>query len=90
VSTGKVVLVLSGGGARAAAQIGVMQALLAGGIAPTNFVGTSMGAVIAAMFASGMSPDEAILRVGGLENRHVVHASRLSLLRGLWSRKILE
>ena len=90
MSTGKVVLVLSGGGARAAAQIGVMQALLAGGIAPTNFVGTSMGAVIAAMFASGMPPDEAILRVGGLENRDVVHASRLSLLRGLWSRKILE
>ena len=90
MSTGKVVLVLSGGGARTAAQIGAMQALLAGGIAPTNFVGTSMGAVIAAMFASGISPDEALARLTSIRDRDVIRPVRLGFLRGLWARQILE
>lgn len=90
MSTGKVVLVLSGGGARAAGQIGVMQALVAGGIAPTNFVGTSMGAVIAAMFASGITTDEALARITALHERDVIRLSRLSFLRGLLARQVLQ
>ena len=47
-------LVLGGGGARAFAHLGVLQELEAAGIAVDRFAGTSMGAVIAALAASGL------------------------------------
>lgn len=51
-------LVLSGGGATGFAHIGVIQALEENGI-PINYItGTSSGALIGAMYASGFSPDE--------------------------------
>ena len=48
-------LVLSGGGAKGLAHIGVLRALDSLGIRPELVVGTSMGAVIGAMYASGYS-----------------------------------
>lgn len=48
-------LVLSGGGAKGFAHIGVIKALDAAGIRPDLVVGTSMGAVIGALYASGLS-----------------------------------
>ncbi len=54
----KVGLVLSGGGARGLAHIGVIRALEEQNI-PIDFVcGSSMGALIAGMYAQGYSPDE--------------------------------
>ena len=54
----KVALVLSGGGSRGAAHIGVIKALEENNI-PIDFIaGTSIGAVIGAMYASGYSPEE--------------------------------
>lgn len=54
----KVGLALSGGGARGAAHIGVLRELERQRI-PIDFIsGTSMGAVIGAMYASGISIDE--------------------------------
>jgi NTE family protein len=51
-------LVLSGGGSRGIAHAGVLQALLEMGVpAPSLVVGTSMGAIIGGLYASGMSPD---------------------------------
>ena len=56
-------LVLSGGGARAYAHIGVVKALRAASI-PVDFVsGASMGAVIAACVAAGWSDEEIERRV---------------------------
>jgi NTE family protein len=46
-------LVLSGGGAKGLAHIGVLRMLDSLGIRPDLIVGTSMGAVIGAMYASG-------------------------------------
>lgn len=46
-------LVLSGGGAKGLAHIGVLQALERAGIRPDLIVGTSMGAVVGALAASG-------------------------------------
>lgn len=43
--------VLGGGGARGAAQVGVMQALIEGGITPSTIVGTSVGALDGAVIA---------------------------------------
>ncbi len=51
-------LVLSGGGARGFAHIGVIKALLESGIHFSAISGTSSGALIAALFCDGYSPDE--------------------------------
>ncbi len=51
-------LVLGGGGAKGAAHIGVLKVLEELKV-PIDYIGgTSMGALVASMYASGMSPDE--------------------------------
>ena len=54
----KIGLALSGGGARGAAHIGVLKVLEENRIPVDYIVGTSMGAIVGAFYASGMSPDE--------------------------------
>lgn len=49
-------LVLMGGGSRGLAHIGVLNVLQKNGLTPDIIVGTSMGAVIGGLFASGISP----------------------------------
>ena len=56
-------LVLSGGGARAYAHIGVVRALREAGIPFDVAGGTSMGAIIAACMAMGWDDDEIELRI---------------------------
>ncbi|QVY65562.1 patatin-like phospholipase family protein [Polaribacter sp. Q13] len=48
-------LVLSGGGARGAAHIGVIKALEEHGIFPTHIAGTSSGAIVGGLYAAGVS-----------------------------------
>lgn len=48
-------LVLSGGGAHGIAHIGVLEVLDSLGVRPKLVVGTSMGALVGAVYASGMS-----------------------------------
>ncbi|NRD24186.1 patatin-like phospholipase family protein [Winogradskyella litoriviva] len=54
-------LVLSGGGARGAAHIGVIKALEEEGIFPTHISGSSAGAIVGGLYAAGVSWSE-ILR----------------------------
>lgn len=56
----KVALVLSGGGARGLAQIGVFDVLEKYGINIDMIVGTSIGAITGGLYASGYSPQEMI------------------------------
>lgn len=51
-------LVLSGGGARGAAHIGVLKVLESLHVPVDAIAGTSMGAVVGSLYASGMSADE--------------------------------
>jgi NTE family protein len=53
-------LVLSGGGARGIAHIGVIAALEENSISPGLVSGSSMGAVVGALYAAGVSPQEMI------------------------------
>lgn len=54
----RIALVLSGGGARGIAHVGVLRALERMHV-PVDFVtGTSMGAVVGGLYAAGYSPDE--------------------------------
>ena len=57
-SAQKVGLVLSGGGAKGVAHIGVIRALEENGIPIDYITGTSMGAIIGGLYAAGYSPDE--------------------------------
>lgn len=50
-------LVLSGGGARALAQLGVLAELEAAGVTVDRFAGTAIGAIIGALAATGIDTD---------------------------------
>jgi NTE family protein len=54
----KIALVLSGGGARGGAHVGVLKVLEENNIPIDIIVGTSMGSFVGGMYVSGMSPDE--------------------------------
>ena len=54
----KIGLALGSGGARGLAHIGVLKVLNKNKIYPDYIAGTSMGAVIGAMYAAGHSPDD--------------------------------
>jgi NTE family protein len=51
-------LVLSGGGVRGSAHIGVLKALHEANIRPNFISGTSAGSIVAALYAYGYSPEE--------------------------------
>ena len=53
-----VALVLSGGGAKGAAHIGVIRALEEQNVPIDYIVGTSIGAIVGALYAVGYTPDE--------------------------------
>lgn len=81
--------VLSGGGARGIAHLGVLQACEEHDIVPSAISATSAGALLGAFIASGLSPREctAILR-----EEWQLHRTRWRLLRGelLTQRRIGE
>lgn len=59
----KVCLVLSGGGARGAAHVGVIEAMEQLHIPIDCIVGTSMGAIVGGLYAAGMSAQELELQM---------------------------
>ncbi len=54
----KIAYVLSGGGSRGAAQVGVLKALEEQGIYPDYVVGTSIGSIVGALYSSGYNADD--------------------------------
>src|SRR5262245_16877861 len=63
----KVVLVLSGGGARGAAHIGVIKVLEEHHVEPDMIVGTSMGSIIGGLYAAGWSIDEIETQIASID-----------------------
>jgi NTE family protein len=64
-------LVLSGGGLKGLAHIGVFRALEECGLVPDLVVGSSMGSLIGAAWACGMTPKDMTARALRVERRHV-------------------
>jgi NTE family protein len=78
-----VVLLLSGGGAKAASHIGAFRALTEVGIRPARVIGTSMGAVIGACIGAGLEPEEILRRLVHVGSKGIVR-SLLAPWGGLW------
>lgn len=85
----RVVAVLSGGGAKTACHVGALQALAERALVPGHYVGTSMGAVIASCFASGLGYDAILKRIVGLTRRDVAVPSAGAML-GLFGKTIFK
>ena len=86
----RVTLVLSGGGAKASADLGAARALAEAGLPPTRYVGTSMGAVMGALLAAGLTPAEAQARLEGAGGASIGRPALGSLLRGVFARSVLR
>lgn len=85
----RVVCALSGGGAKAAAHIGAWKALDEWGMRPAHYVATSMGAVIGACLAAGLSYEEVLWRVTRLSRRDVAAIHPAAAL-GYFSEALLK
>jgi NTE family protein len=80
----RVVCALSGGGAKAAAHLGAIRALGEYGLEPAHYVGTSMGGLVGAALAAGLTPGAvlAALRRGAAR---AVAAPSAALLLGVFA-----
>ena len=63
----KIGLALSGGGARGAAHIGVLRVLEELHVPVDYIAGTSMGAIVGGLYATGMSPDDIQNAIEGMD-----------------------
>lgn len=87
----RVGLVLSGGGARGFAHIGVLRVLERHGIVPDVIAGTSMGAILGALYAAGTRADELYAIADELSWRELIDLSlSAGLLKGEKLREFLE
>jgi NTE family protein len=86
----RLTLVLGGGGVKAAAGLGAARALAEASLPPTRYVGTSMGAVIAALLAAGLTPAEAEQRVAAAMDDAVGRPVLSALLRGIFAPALLD
>jgi len=84
----KVVLVLSGGGAKAIAHAGAFHALEQADLVPSHIVATSMGSVIGAALASGTPFDEVRQRAMGLRQKDIAPFDPKLLVLGLFARSL--
>lgn len=88
----KIGLALGSGGSRGVAHIGVIKALEEEGIRPDYIAGCSMGSVVGAAYAKGLTVDEMLdlvtqIKPLSLIDVNAIPTSRLSLLRGnkMWN-----
>jgi NTE family protein len=82
-------LVLSGGGAKGLAHIGVLRVLDSLGVRPDLIVGTSMGSIVGAMYASGYTPSQIEAQARGLGLAQMFDRSEARAPRSLGERRPL-
>jgi predicted acylesterase/phospholipase RssA len=87
----RVVLVLSGGGMKAMAHVGVLRALEQAQIRPSGIVAVSAGALIGAMVAGGMPYDKLVSAVTRLRREDFAVLNRGGLMvRGVGAKSVLK
>ena len=79
MSAGPFTLVLSGGGLKGLAHIGVLKALEERGMRPSLIVGSSMGSMVAGAWAAGMTLDEMERRALALLRRDVFRVAHVDM-----------
>ena len=84
----RVVLVLSGGGAKALAHAGAFRALEQAELVPSHIIATSMGAVVGAALGAGMPFDQVRRRAMGIRRKDVAPFDPLVLIMGLFARSL--
>jgi len=86
----KIILVLGGGGARGFAHIGVLKALREANVHIDMIVGTSMGALVGALYCAGV-PIETIEEIGEKTKwEDITDMNYISILKMLISNKLLS
>jgi NTE family protein len=76
----RIALVLGGGGLKGFAHVGVLRALEELGIVPDMFAGTSIGAMAAASYLSGMSADDLGRLALGMRRRDLFRVNHFGML----------
>ena len=76
----RIALVFGGGGLKGFAHIGVLRALAERGIRPALVAGTSIGSLIAAAYAGGMSIEEMEARAIALKQRDLFRIDHLRMI----------
>ena len=89
MSADAVTVVLSGGGAKTAAHLGAHRALAEAGLRPARYVATSMGAVLAAGLAAGVSPQDLLGKLVEV-GRYGIARDPLAPVAGLFLRSLLR
>jgi NTE family protein len=84
----KVVLVLSGGGAKALAHAGAFRALEQANIIPSHIFATSLGAVVGAALGAGIPFDQVRRRAMGIRRKDVAPFDPLALIMGFFARSL--
>jgi NTE family protein len=77
---GKVTLVLSGGGLRGLAHIGVLRAMRALGVPVHEYIGTSMGSLICALAAGGLEVREMEQYALSLKSTDILDLSPMNII----------
>jgi NTE family protein len=84
----RVVLVLSGGGAKALAHAGAFRALEQANLLPSHIVATSMGAVVGAALAAGMPFDQIRRRAMAIRRKDVAPFDPVAIMMGFFARSL--
>jgi len=84
------VAVFGGGGAKSVAHVGAARALSEAGLAPSRYVGTSFGAVMAAALAAGTTPDALTDQLLHPTTKPVVALDYVSLAKGFFADHLLK
>ena len=87
----RVVLVLSGGGMKAMAHVGVLRALAEAGMHPAEIVATSAGAMVGALIAGGLPYEAIVPLVCAVKREDIMALNRAALLlQGVGARSLLK
>ncbi|HXF96396.1 MAG TPA: patatin-like phospholipase family protein [Gemmatimonadales bacterium] len=86
----RVVAVFSGGGAKAVAAAGAWRALEEANLAPAHIVGTSMGAVIGAAFAAGLTYRAVSSVALGIRAEDIARVDPLAIVAGSFASSFLS